>query len=130
MSVINKGDNLTFKAGADLTGKKGYLVKMSADDTVVLAAAATDEIIGALVTEAKQGDVVSVANPTQGTFKVIAGGSISRGNRITSDSAGKGIAATQAIAGAQPTTRVVGSSIQGSVSTNDLFEVRGGPDVI
>jgi hypothetical protein len=77
-------------AGADLTGKLHYFVKLSADFTVVLATAGTEAIVGVIREEANIGKPVTVQYGGMG--KAIAGGAITVGQRITSDSNGKAVA--------------------------------------
>lgn len=127
MAVENVGRSKTYKAGADLRTKKNFLVKQSADDTVVLAAAATDIVVGVVGNKANTGELVEVIRAASGsTFKVVAGGTITRGARLVSDAAGKAIVATQTAAGSQPTAQSFGRALQAAVS-GDIFEAEGDP---
>lgn len=86
-----------FKSAASLVGKKNYIVYISAKGIVTIASAATHPVMG-VITESPQtgvGQNISVALPFgERTNKVIAGGSISIGDKLTADSAGKAIATT------------------------------------
>lgn len=64
------------------------------DDTLSVAAAASDELVGVFQhTTDAAGDEVRVM--LTGISRVKLGGTVTRGNLITSDAAGKGVAATQ-----------------------------------
>jgi Uncharacterized conserved protein (DUF2190) len=95
-------------AGANLTGKLHYLVKMSADFTVVLAAAGSDQVVGVIREENTSGNPVTVQ--FGGIGKAIAGGTIVAGNRLTSDGSGKLVATTTAA------DKVVGVALMGADS--------------
>lgn len=110
MAVQNRSELRSFKAGADLSAKQFYLVKMgSTAGEVVLAAAATDEVIGILQNAPVAGDTALVLLVNgQGTAKVVAGGVWALGNRLGADSNGKVVALSQTGAGSQPTQRSIG----------------------
>lgn len=116
MATQVESRNRSFKAGADLSAKQYFIVKLSSGN-VVLASAATDIILGVLQNKPKSGENadVTLAN-AQGTVKVVAGGSISAGNMVTADSAGKAVATT-----------TVGNYILGmaleDADSGDVFEV-------
>lgn len=105
----------TLKAGADLTAKEGFLAKLDANGDAVLGAAGTDNLEGVIVTENTSG--LGVAVQTDGIAKVVAGGVVAIGDRITSDATGKGI-----------TTVTVGNYAIGkaltSAASNEKFEMR------
>jgi hypothetical protein len=93
------------------------LVKWSADFTVVAAAAAADRSIGVTrsnVTTAS-GDPVDVV--VKGEYEVKAGGTIARGDPITSDASGQGVTAAPAGVTNNP---IVGYAKQAAV-IGDLF---------
>lgn len=81
-------------AGADLSAKVFYLAKVDTDGDIVLAAAGTDVVLGVI----REGAVANKPVTVQfgGIGKVIAGGSITAGARITSDGNGKAVATTSA----------------------------------
>lgn len=99
-----------FTAGADLTAKQGHAVKLSAGK-VVVAAAATDDCIGVLLTGGLTDTEVVVAlwENTAGTVLVRAAGALATaGVRISFDSAGKWVAS--ATAATRSNGRLVGTA--------------------
>ena len=104
-----------------LVGKLHYIMKHHTDGTILIAAAATDKLIGVLREEGAVGKPVTIQ--TGGVAKVIAGGSIAYGDLITSDGSGKGVATTSA------TNRYIGFAL-GAADTNDIFEVYLAPGLI
>lgn len=95
MTTFRQGDYDSREAGADLSSKRYYIVKTDSNGKYVLASTATDAIRGVLVNAPKAGEVADVANINgSGTFKVIAGGIISKDAYLTSDGNGKAIATT------------------------------------
>lgn len=122
MTTFRQGDYDSREAGADLSTKQYYVVKTDANGKYVLAAAATDNIRGVLVNAPKSGETADVTNINgSGTFKVIAGGTITKDALLTSDASGKAVAATQTTAGSQPTVRVFGRARAAAVS-GDIVE--------
>lgn len=110
------GDRYTAVAGADLSGKRYHIVKLNADGKVVLAAAATDAIIGVLDNEPKEGVTAEVVTVNgQGTFRVKAAGTIAKDAFITSDASGKAVATTTS------GNRVIGRAIRAFVA-NEIGE--------
>ncbi len=96
-TVITEGNIKTFQSGANLNGKKNFIVKLdSGTNKVVLNASATTISLGVIENDPKNAkDSVSVRlMNANGTGKVIAGGSIAKGAYLTSDSAGKAVATT------------------------------------
>ncbi len=117
----NEGRVLSFTAGADLSGAQYQLVKMSAEGTVVLSTAAADNHLGVILQPGKQGDRVSVGMLNgDGTHYVKAAGAITAGAVLTSNAAGKATTATQAIAGAQPTTTAIGTALNTVANADSL----------
>ena len=83
----------SFVCGATtLIAKQYYIVKQHTDGTLILAAAATDGIVGVLQNKPAVGAAALVR--FLGTTKVIAGGTISVGAKVTTDSNGKAVATT------------------------------------
>ncbi len=117
-----EGNVETFIAGADLSSSAGLFVKMgSADKTVVLATAATDNIIGVLVDGAVSGAAVRVGLLNgSGTFQAKAAAAITRGALLTSNASGLAATASAASAGAVPTTTVVGTAVHSVANANSL----------
>jgi len=94
MTITVTGPNRTFKSTNDLRLKQFYIVKLTSGE-IVLAAAATDVLIGVLMNKPNAGENADVQLiNSQGTCKVILGGSVSAGNMLTADSAGKAVATT------------------------------------
>lgn len=85
----------TFVAGATtLAAKQYFLVKQHTDGTLILAAAATDSIVGVLQNKPAVG--ASALVRFGGTTKVVAGGTIAVGAFVTSDANGNAVATTTA----------------------------------
>lgn len=109
----------TFKEGADLSAKQFYIVKLDSSGHVILSALATDAFIGVLENAPKSGvttDEVSVVlRSAQGTSKVIAGGTITAGAWITSDTAGKAVVTTT------NKDQLLGMALV-AAATGDIFE--------
>lgn len=117
MATFTVGPRVTKVTAADLSAKKYYLAKTNSSGNLVLAAAATDDILGVIADGGRQsGDVADVELiNAQGTFKVILGGNVSKGDYLTTDSAGKAIATTTS------GNRVFGRA-QAAGSTGDVIE--------
>jgi hypothetical protein len=81
------------KAGADLSAKQYRFVKVdtAVDDQVVGTTAATDEIVGVLQNDPTSGQAAAIR--TVGISKLLLGGTVTRGDRLTSDATGRGILA-------------------------------------
>jgi len=93
MSQSIKDFEMSFTCGAtSLATKQFYVVKQHTDGTMILAAAATDKIVGVLQNKPAVGQAALVR--FGGTTKVIAGGAINPGAWVTSDGNGKVIATT------------------------------------
>ncbi len=108
----------TFVADSDLSAKQYYIVKFvsQTNNHIDLAALATDVLAGVLYNAPVSGDVADVVlRNAQGSYKVIAGGTIHVGDMITSDTAGKAVATT--VVG----NYILGQSIQEAVA-GDIFE--------
>jgi len=109
-------------AGGSITPNR--LVKMgSADQTVVLAAAATDKVVGVSVQDISyaSGGVCDVV--AGGEYEVVAGGPATRGDPICSDSAGAGVTAAPA---AGTNNYIIGRALDSAVA-GDLFTVQIAP---
>lgn len=97
MANYSEGPFITRLAGSDLSTKQYYIVKQATDRTVGLASAATDELFGVVHLPAASGGEVSVlGRNADGTFKVIAGGTVTAQAYLTSDSSGRAVATTNA----------------------------------
>jgi len=119
MSQYNASGHKAYKATAALA--KGVLVKLASGEAVV-SAAATDKSIGVTVVAAGAGEMADIRLlSAQGTSRYTAGGNIAVGDLLVAAAAGKVVALTQAAAGAQPTSVVVGRALETAVN-GDLFE--------
>lgn len=82
-----------WKAENDLSAKQFYFVELgAAAGEVDLCDGATDLVLGVLQNKPEAGEAAEVM--VYGVAKVTAGGTISRGNRVGTDSAGKAVAKT------------------------------------
>lgn len=95
MTAYQTGERTSRIAAVDLTGKRYQLVKLDANEKVVLATAATDAILGVLDNEPVAGTVADVVllNGT-GTFKVRLAANTAKDAYLTSDANGKAVATT------------------------------------
>lgn len=116
MSTAIRDFEKSFTSTNDLSAKQYYIVAVdtSNDESVVLAAAGTDPVVGVLQNKPKAAAAALVR--FIGTSKVIAGGSITRGDKVTSDSNGKAVTTTSA------NDQVLGRALS-SAATGDLVEV-------
>lgn len=123
MSQAIRDFEVTLNSTNDLSLKQFYIVAVdtSNDHAVVLGAAATDPIVGVLQNKPKanQGALVRFI----GTTKVIAGGTITRGDRVTSDANGKAITTTStgnAVLGRALVSAVAGDILEVMLALNTL----------
>lgn len=128
MSGFTVRDFESKKAGADLSAKQFYLVKSNTavEDGVVLAAAATDEIMGVLMDKPASGEWGAVAMISKGgKAPVKYGGTVAKGDKLTSDASGLAITTTTA------GNKVIGIAVKAGVA-NDIGEVDlgVGPSVV
>lgn len=116
MSGIRNPRYYPFLAGG--TVAPNLLVKIgAADQTVIVAAAATDTPIGVSAQNitAASGDRIDVV--LDGVYEVKAGGTITRGSKICADASGQGVVAAPA---AGTNNGVVGIALEAAAS-GDLF---------
>ena len=103
----------TFTAGAAIA--KNTIVMFSADDTVVVATAVTDLVIGiSLEAAAAVGDRIDIC--LLGIAEVKAAGAISRGDYVVSTAAGEAVAGT----GTTAKQQAIGIAMVG-VADDDIF---------
>jgi hypothetical protein len=104
--IANSAVKITLVAGADLSAKQYYFVKINTSGEAVLCAAATDKPIGVLQNDPASGEeaVITVV----GGSKVVASASIDEGALIGTTAAGK---AGAKVPGTDTTNYVVGSVI-------------------
>lgn len=82
--------DFSFNAGADLTGKQFFFVKLDASGDVVLAGNG-ERAIGVLQNDPAQDEAASVR--LEGISKVVSGAAVTLPNLIGSDAAGKAVPA-------------------------------------
>ncbi len=103
----------TMEAGADLSGNQYYFVKNSSGKAV-LCSVAGEMSEGVLKNTPVSGEAASIAQ--EGTTKVLAGGTVSAGDWITTDGNGKAVKTTTA-------GHVVrGRALEAAVA-GDIFEI-------
>lgn len=98
-------------ASADLSAKQFHIVKMTGDKTVTFCAAVTDLCMGVLQDAPTSGQPANVA--IGGLSKVLAGGTITAGQLVGTDNAGKAVAI---VAGTDTTQYILGRAITGGAS--------------
>lgn len=112
----------SFVAGSGISAATMFhLVKMSADRTVVLAAAATDSPIG--VQQSFVTGAVGVAN--SGLSKVRYGDTVTAGQLLCSDASGHAVPASP---GAGVNNGIIGWAVAGGAA-NDIGEVLLAPSI-
>jgi predicted RecA/RadA family phage recombinase len=79
------------KAGKDV--KKGQVVEITGDMVIAPTSAASAKVLGVAMFDAKAEEPVSVE--AEGLFKLVAGGTIAAGDKITSGADGKVIKGTE-----------------------------------
>jgi hypothetical protein len=108
--------SLSFPAGADLSTKQYFIVKLNASGQVVLAVAGQGDFI--LLNKPTSGQVAEVA-PLDGRLcKVSASGVLTAGNDFTSDANGQAKAVTL---GAGTGSRVLGKVVTAPGAANEVF---------
>ena len=114
--ISNNSLKVTLIAGADLSAKQYFFVKMSADNTCVLCSAATDAPIGVLQNSPISGGEASVL--VVGGTKLVAGAAIAAGVKIGTASTGK---ADAKVAGTDTTEYTVGQVLLASAADADIL---------
>lgn len=107
----------TFQAGSDLTNFQYMICKLNGSGQVIPSTAATDKHIGVIEQNVPANDygTVRLVNGGDGTYHVIAGGTIAIGDFLTANSS------SQAVATTTGGDQVVGQAIHAAVS-GDLVE--------
>lgn len=117
MSNHTEGNYISREAAADLSLKQYHLVKTDANGLIVLASAATDDILGVLMNAPVLGEIADVALINgNGTGKVKAGDAITKGAYLTADAEGK------AVATVTTGNRVFGRASFASAADGDVLE--------
>ncbi|MEK6798023.1 MAG: capsid cement protein [Planctomycetota bacterium] len=102
----------SFTAGGAIT--KNAIVMFGADDnTVVVATAATDKLLGVALAAAASGERVEVQ--LQGVAEVALGGTVARGADVPSGAAGVGGALAAAIPIKSSVGRAMASGVSGDI---------------
>jgi hypothetical protein len=124
MSIRNP-EYIPLLAGGAITPNR--IVKMgTADQAGVLAAAATDlRILGISVANVTAASAETFDVCVKGEYELIAGGPITRGDPVTSDAAGAGVAAAPA---GGTNNGIVGYALDSAVA-GDIFTVQVKPGV-
>lgn len=97
MTTFTEEDHYSAESAADLSAKQYYIVKTDSSGNVVLAAAATDAILGVLNDGGRvSGDTVDVALINgDGTFLVKVGATpVTKDAYLTTDSSGTAVGTT------------------------------------
>lgn len=103
--------DLSFEAGADLSAKQFFFVKMSANNKVILCAAATDKPIGVLQNKPTSGQTAKVRS--LGVSKVSADGTLAAGDLIGTSADGQ---ADPKVPGTDTTEFTVGHVLIGAAA--------------
>lgn len=107
---------ITLPAGADLSAKQYYFVKVNTSGEAVLCSAATDRPIGVLQNSPRSGEEASVL--VVGGTKIVASASLDEGTLIGTTSAGK---AGAKVPGTDTTNYAVGTVILASGADLELL---------
>lgn len=111
------GVDVSFKAYDDLSTKQFYLATMtSTADTVDMADAVTEKLLGVIQVGGTTGKAVSVR--VAGHSKVILGAVVAAGASLTTDTSGRAVTQT---AGSDTTTYLLGVCTKGG-NTNEIGE--------
>lgn len=93
MAVTSKAELESREADSDLSAKQYYILKISADDKVDIVTSSGDVPYGILLNE-PDADGKAAAVCIGGTCEVECGGTITQGQFVGCDSAGKAVAKT------------------------------------
>lgn len=118
MAVYTEGNHITRQgAASDYSGNQFKIVKLSSG-LATLATASSDKIVGVIANkpDTASGSPIDIAiRSGSGSFKVIAGGSISAGDYLTATTGGLAVATTT------NGHEVFGMALQ-DADTSDVFE--------
>lgn len=107
---------ITLPAGADLSTKQYYFVKVNSSGQAVLCAAATDRPIGVLQNTPESGEEAAIV--VVGGTKVVSSASIDEGALIGTASTGK---ADAKVPGTDTTEYAVGTVILAAGADNEIL---------
>ena len=105
----------TFLAGADLSASKNRFAKVSADNTVSVATAAADSVIGVIDDIPYAAAGAQVAVRMSGTVMITASAAIAAGAKVTPTTGGKAVTAGGG-------TAYHAIAIQAATADGDLIE--------
>jgi hypothetical protein len=117
MSQSIKDFERSGNAGEDMSSAQYHIVQLDATGDVEIGEGNTDLLIGVLQNKPKEDEAALIR--FLGTSKVIAGGSVSIGNWLTSDGSGHAIATTT------EADVIIGRALEAADSA-DIFEVQLG----
>ena len=120
MSQSIKSFSKSLVSAADLSAKAFFIGKVDSNGKLALASAATDAIVG-VIEDGSLGSGASASYQFVGTAKVKAGGTITVGAYVTSDSSGQAVATTTN--GNVVLGRYIGTA---SAASGDIIEVQLG----
>lgn len=115
MSVSNKGEK-TKLASEDLSAKQFHIVQMDSSGDMEVGEGATDLLLGVLQDKPESGQAGCYRH--MGTTKVVAGGAIAIGARVTSDATGEAVTTTT------NGDVVVGVALEAAAADGDIIEIQ------
>lgn len=113
--MSTSGGNLvpeSYKAAGDLSTKKHYFMKMSADSTVTTCSGVTDKPVGVLYNKPAAAGRAAQVVP-RGRVEIVAGGTVAAGDKVGTHSDGTVVAY---VAGTDTTKYLVGICVVGAAS--------------
>jgi len=116
--IANNAVKITLKAGADLSAKQYFFVKINSSGDAVLCSAATDKPIGVLQNDPASGEEASIV--VVGGTKLVTSAACDEGTVVGTASTGKG---APYVAGTDSTKFIVGSVILASGADNEIATV-------
>ena len=117
MAKQYSGIDVSLKAYDDLSAKQFYLATVTTtNDTVDMADAVTEKLLGVIQVGAETGKATSVR--VSGHSKVIMGEAVTAGSSLTTDTSGRAVAQTP---GTDTTTYLLGVCTVGA-NTNEIGE--------
>jgi len=106
----------TFVTGADLSAQKNRWARISADNTVNIATAPANPIIGVIDDIPQNAAGMQVAVRLSGTADIVAGAAVAAGAFVTTDGSARAVTATTG-------QLAHGIAIQAATALGDLIEV-------
>lgn len=101
-------------AGADLSTKQYYVVKVNTSGAIILGAATTDRPLGVLQNNPTSGKTASVM--TSGVTKAIAGAAIAAGAQVSCNASGQVITAVT-------TSYSIGTALVAAAALGDVISI-------